>query len=99
MVISQTVQNQTVILQPKGRVDTSTSPDLQKAVLGAFQSSKHVVIDFEQVPYISSAGLRVLLIGQKTAASKGGEFRLTHVPPAIMTIFDTVGFSAVLTID
>lgn len=97
-MISQQVQDKKVILQPKGRIDTNTSPDLEKAVLAAFQSAQHVVIDFEQVPYISSAGLRVLLIGQKTAVSKKARFELVHVSDVIKKIFDTVGFSAVLTI-
>ena len=49
--------------------DTNTSPQLQSAILDAFQRSSHIVLDFEKVPYISSAGLRALLIGQKTANS------------------------------
>ena len=47
-----------------GRVDTNTSPQLQQAILSAFQKSKDIVVDFLNVPYISSAGLRALLIGQ-----------------------------------
>lgn len=97
-MIAQQVQDKTVILQPKGRIDTSTSPDLEQAVLAAFQAFPHVVIDFEQVPYISSAGLRVLLIGQKTAFSKKATFELMHVCDGVKQIFDTVGFSNVLTI-
>ena len=46
----------------EGRVDTNTSPQLQQAILSAFQKSKDVVIDFLNVPYISSAGLRALLM-------------------------------------
>ena len=66
-------------LMVDGRVDTNTSPQLQQAILNAFQKQKDVVVDFLNVPYISSAGLRALLIGQKTAASKGGSMKLTNV--------------------
>lgn len=83
----------------EGRVDTNTSPQLQTAILGAFQKKKDVVVDFLNVPYISSAGLRALLIGQKTAASKGGSMKLTNVADAVMNILDMSGFSKILKIE
>ncbi|MBO5092798.1 MAG: STAS domain-containing protein [Lachnospiraceae bacterium] len=82
-----------------GRVDTNTSPQLQQAVLSAFQKKKDVVVDFLNVPYISSAGLRALLIGQKTAASKGGSMKLTNVSEIVMNILDMSGFSKILQIE
>ena len=51
------------------------------------------------VPYISSAGLRALLIGQKTAASKGGSMKLTNVSDVVMNIFEMSGFSKILKIE
>ena len=53
-----------------GRVDTNTSPQLQQAILNAFQKKKDVVVDFLNVPYISSAGLRALLIGQNSDSAR-----------------------------
>lgn len=83
----------------EGRVDTNTSPQLQQAILNAFQKSKDVVVDFLNVPYISSAGLRALLIGQKTAASKGGSMKLTNVSGVVMNILEISGFSKILKIE
>lgn len=83
----------------EGRVDTNTSPQLQQAILNAFQKSKDVVVDFLNVPYISSAGLRALLIGQKTAASKGGSMKLTNVSEVVMNILEMSGFSKILKIE
>lgn len=83
----------------EGRVDTNTSPQLQQAILNAFQKSKDVVVDFLNVPYISSAGLRALLIGQKTAASKGGSMKLTNVSETVMEILNMTGFSKILKIE
>lgn len=83
----------------EGRVDTNTSPQLQSAILSAFQKNKEIVIDFLNVPYISSAGLRALLIGQKTAQSKGGSMKLTNVAAAVMNILDMSGFSKILKIE
>lgn len=85
-------------LMVEGRVDTNTSPQLQQAILNAFQKKKDVVVDFLNVPYISSAGLRALLIGQKTAASKGGSMKLTNVSEVVMNILEMSGFSKILTI-
>ncbi|MBE5852907.1 MAG: STAS domain-containing protein [Lachnospiraceae bacterium] len=83
----------------EGRVDTNTSPQLQQAILSAFQKSKDVVIDFLNVPYISSAGLRALLIGQKTATSKGGSMKVTNVSDVVMNILELSGFAKILKIE
>ena len=98
MTITTTQEGAHITLAIDGRVDTNTSPQLQSAILDAFQRSSHIVLDFEKVPYISSAGLRALLIGQKTANSKRGSMELIHVCPAVMTILQSVGFADILTI-
>jgi len=82
----------------EGRVDTNTSPALQQAILSAFQKKKDIVVDFLNVPAISSAGLRALLIGQKTANSKGGTLKLTNVSGLVKNVLDMSGFSSILTI-
>ncbi len=82
-----------------GRVDTNTSPQLQTAILAAFQKKNNVVVDFLNVQYISSAGLRALLIGQKTAASKNGSMKLTNVSELVQEILDMSGFSQILVIE
>ena len=86
-------------LMVDGRVDTNTSPQLQQAILNAFQKQKDVVVDFLNVPYISSAGLRALLIGQKTAVSKGGSMKLTNVSDVVMNVLEMSGFSKILVIE
>ena len=86
-------------LMMDGRVDTNTSPQLQQAILNAFQRNKDIVVDFLNVPYISSAGLRALLIGQKTATSKGGSMKVTNVSETVMNILEMSGFSKILKIE
>ncbi len=87
-----------IVLEISGQVDTVTSPELQKSILTSFQKVKDIVIDMSAVPYMSSAGLRALLIGQKTAASKGGSMVLTGVTDTVMQVFEMSGFSKVLNI-
>lgn len=86
-------------LMVEGRVDTNTSPQFQQSILNAFQKKNDVVIDFLNVPAISSAGLRALLIGQKTAASKRGSMKLTNVGDVVKNVLDMSGFSSILTVE
>ena len=99
MTIQTNYDGTTATLEIEGRVDTMTSPLLQQAVLQAFQSAKKVVLDFERVTYISSAGLRVLLIGQKTAQSKQMSMVLKNVGQTVKNVLDMVGFTSVMTIE
>lgn len=87
-----------ITLEVEGRVDTNTSTQLQGEILRAFQGARQLTLDFAQVPYISSAGLRALLIGQKTATTKGASMELLHVQPAVMTVLELSGFDSILTI-
>ena len=98
MTITKTNNGDAVILTVEGRVDTNTSPELQKAILAGFQGAKNLTLDLGSVQYISSAGLRALLIGQKTASSKGGMMELVNVQPTVKAILDSVGFSKILTL-
>ena len=98
MTITKKQDGDAVTLQIEGRVDTNTSPELQKAILAAFQGVKILTLDMEKVAYVSSAGLRALLIGQKTAASKGAVMELLHVTAPVKAVLDSVGFSKILTL-
>lgn len=96
MTITKANNGDTVVLTVEGRVDTNTSPVLQKAILEAFQSVRNLTLDLGKVQYVSSAGLRALLIGQKTATSKGGIMEVINVQPMVKSVLDTVGFTAIL---
>ena len=98
MNIETITSNNETAIQVFGRVDTNTAPQLQTAVLDAFKLTDTVTLDCKELAYISSAGLRVLLIGEKTAKSKGGCFILMNVSKDVMSTLNLVGFSAILTI-
>ena len=87
-----------ITLEVAGRIDTNTSTQLQGEILRAFQGARQLTLDFSQVPYISSAGLRALLIGQKTAKTKGAAMELLHVQPAVMKVLQLSGFDSILTV-
>ena len=98
MTITRVETGDAITLHVDGRVDTNTSPELQKAILEAFQNTKKLTLELEKVVYVSSAGLRALLLGQKTASSKGATMELLHVAPTVKSVLDCVGFSKILTL-
>ncbi len=98
MTINKAQENGKLILRPEGRMDTTTAPELQNVLIPAFDEAKEVALDFSQLAYVSSAGLRVLLMGQKTAKSKGASMTLTNVAPEIMEVLEMTGFTGILTI-
>lgn len=99
MTITETRTPEKVTLAVEGRVDTNTSPELQDAILKAFQKGNCLELDFAQLDYISSAGLRALLLGHKTASSKGGSMLIRNVNEDVMEIFEDTGFSDVFSIE
>ena len=96
--INKTVENEKPVYMLEGRLDTVTAPDLEKELKASLDGVKELVLDFEKLEYISSAGLRVLLAAQKTM-TKQGEMKLIHVNETIMEIFEVTGFSDILTIE
>lgn len=94
---SQTGKDYTLTLD--GRLDTNTCGALQEEILKVFEEGcEHLILDFSGLAYLSSAGLRVLLIGQKTAAAKGATMVLTHVNEEVTDILQMTGFYDILTI-
>ena len=96
-IISKKEDNR-IVLIISGRLDKINAPTLQAEILNAFKSTKHLTLDFKDVDYASSAGLRTLLIGHKTATSKGGSLELCNVNKSVMEVLSIVGFCKILTI-
>jgi len=80
-----------------GRLDTTTAPLLEKE-LGNLEGTKTLVFDLENLEYISSAGLRVLLSAQKIMNNQGS-MKLVHAKETVQDIFEVTGFSDILTIE
>ena len=99
MEIKKNENNDGVELTLVGRLDTITAPKLQTALTEALESFEKVVLDFAGVEYVSSAGLRVLLQGQKIAQGADKSMKLKKVTTEVVEVFDVTGFSGILTIN
>ena len=96
--INQTRNEKNVTVELEGRLDTNTAPELEAAFGEILEGVESLVLDFEKLDYVSSAGLRVLLSAQKTM-TKQGEMKLVHVNETIGEIFEVTGFCDILTIE
>ena len=80
-----------------GRVDTTTAPELEKTVFDNIAGITELIFDLKDMPYTSSAGLRIILKAQKQM-NRQGEMRVINVQSEVMEVFEMTGFSDILTI-
>ena len=91
-------ENNVTIFKIEGRLDTTTAPELEKAINNEGDALKNLVLDFKGIDYISSAGLRVILTAQKKMNIQG-HMELNNVSEAVMDIFEMTGFADILEIE
>ena len=83
----------------EGRLDTTTAPQLEEEVKGGLSGIKNLVFDMKALEFISSAGLRVLLLAQKAMNKQGGTMLISRLIPEVLKVFNVTGFSRILTIE
>ena len=98
MTLNSKMEGTNLTVSLEGRLDTMTAPELEAALSRDLPDAQSLVLDFEKLDYISSAGLRVLLSAQKTMSRKGG-MKVIHVNDIVKEVFDVTGFSDILTIE
>ena len=98
MNIDKKLEGSTLTIALEGRLDTTTSPDLEETLASSLDGVAALVFDFAKLDYLSSAGLRVLLSAQKRM-NKQGSMKLVHVNDAVKEIFDITGFADFLTVE
>lgn len=81
-----------------GELNSSTAPELDKLISESLKGVTTLIFDFEKLDYLSSAGLRILLVSQK-AMDKQGKMIVRHVNDEIMDILSMTGFVSILTIE
>ena len=96
--IQKNVENSAASFVLEGRLDTVTAPELEQSIKESIDGITDLVMDFEKLEYISSAGLRVLLSAQKIM-NRRGTMKIVHVNETVMEIFEVTGFTDILTIE
>lgn len=93
MEISKQKKENVTVFNISGRLDSNSSPDVEKEILAAINSdTKDVVLDFSNLSYISSAGIRVLVHCHKELERKQGHILLAAVPKPIENVLYITGF-------
>lgn len=98
MTIKELRDNANLTLFLEGRLDSSTFKELNDVLNKDLDGVEYLVIDLEKLEYVSSAGLRILLISHKNM-SKHGKMVIRNVNEAVMEVFQLTGFHKILTIE
>lgn len=96
--ITKQADGSTLTVKVEGRVDSNTAVELDRALNGSLDGITKLILDFERLKYISSAGLRALLVAQKTM-NQQGTIVIRNVSDSVKEIFEVTGFSDMLTIE
>ena len=87
-----------IIIKVLGRLDTTTAPTLDKTINDNIIDTNNLILDLNELTYISSAGLRVLLSAQKKM-QQAGSMKVRNVCEEVMGIFEMTGFDDILCIE
>jgi anti-sigma B factor antagonist len=98
MTIEKHRQGAELTVMLEGRLDTVSAPDFDAVVKNELLGVDTFILDLKKLEYTSSAGLRVILIAQKTM-NKQGKLILKNVSEAVMEVFEMTGLSDLLTIE
>ena len=94
MDLQTRTENNAIVITISGRLDTVTAPEYEKKILELIEGGNNCfVVDFEQLDFISSAGLRVLLLMAKLLKEKNGQVRLVNVKGNVYSVFEMSGFT------
>jgi anti-anti-sigma factor len=93
MRIGEEKDGRALVIAPEGRVDSVSSGELERLVVSRIDAGeKRLVLDLSGVEYISSAGLRVLLMAAKRLKEPPGGLVLCGMGPSVRTVLELAGF-------
>ena len=94
MEIIQTRANDAIVLKLEGRLDTNTASSFEEKLMGLINDNENrIVVDFSHLDFISSSGLRVLLMAGKKLKTSNGKLSLCSLQDHIKEVFDVAGFT------
>lgn len=87
-----------IYVEALGRLDSTTSPDFQQALQAAGSPQASYIVNFSSVPYMSSAGLRVVMVAAKASSMANGTLILCGLNEIVKEVFEISGYHNILTI-
>lgn len=94
MEIKTTTQDEVTIAEISGRLDANTAPQAEEEIMPLVLPDCHLILDMSQCEYVSSAGLRFLLmVAKRFKAVEGGKWCLSGIPEEIMDVMEMTGFA------
>ncbi|MEG0702494.1 MAG: STAS domain-containing protein [Christensenella sp.] len=97
--MTQEEKNGALVIRVEGSINTMTSLEFKDALLEALSANQQVVVDMEQTDMVSSSGLRVILLGVKTATSQQKQLIFKNFNEDIKEVFDMTGVGEFLTVN
>ena len=97
MNISKEFRGAELTVSLSGRLDTTSAPTLENDLKAVDAVVTSLILDFADVDYVSSAGLRLILAAQKQMGNRHGAMVLRNVQDAVMEVFEMTGFTDILT--
>jgi anti-sigma B factor antagonist len=98
MKVNITEQEDLTVVEVAGDIDSKTAPEFERSARAATESSKKIAIDLTEVGFMSSAGLRVLLMVYRNIRAQDGHVILVGVSEDIQDVMSTTGFINFFTI-
>lgn len=99
MNVSVEKKKDEAVLSAQGRIDTYTAEEFEKKLMEVLKEQECVRVDFTEVEFISSAGLRALLNGQKYVDEEEKEMIIFNINEVVESVFTSTGFMNVLTVE
>lgn len=97
MEITTTENNGIQVVAINGKIDTNTAPEVEQAFVNLLDAGQaHLLANFENLSFISSAGLRVLLATAKKAKLQSGGLKVCCLNETVQEVFDISGFATIL---
>ncbi|ARP84556.1 anti-anti-sigma factor [Bordetella genomosp. 8] len=88
-----------LVVSPQGQLNSANAASVESELLRQIDNGENkVVLDLSSLDYISSAGLRVMLLAAKRLKQKGGALALCSIQPHVREVFDISGFLSILTV-
>ena len=98
MTINKIQNGTALVIKLEGRLEALTAPELEQELKTCLDGVTELTMDFQDLDYVSSAGLRILLSAQKRMSAQGS-MKIINVNELVMEVFNCTGFTDILTIE